>query len=351
MGVCCRTVRIGMGLLSTIKRAIANSMHARPRPPAAAVGRRVESTVELAVDAGLQRASAHWGEQARKQLSQTIPSSWAECPVVIGEYINPLISGQAEVGWLEAVARKYFASPVERALSLGCGGGALERHGLQLGLARSFTAYDFSSDAVALAVSLAEESGLSGRIAYGVANLNTMEFEKCRFGAVLASQSIHHIHALERYLDQVRESLLPVGLFIFNEYIGPSQFQWTDPQLEHARRLLATIPEGLRQMIREPGIKRTIERPTIEQMNAYDPTEAVRSADIMLAVEDRFDVVSRKDFGGTLLHLVLDNIAGNLSGHEEGRQILRRLFAEEQRLIAAREIASDFTLVVARRRT
>lgn len=339
-----------MRLLSAIKQAIANLRQTRSAPPAAPVGPCTERVAEPAVEAGLAIASVHWGEQARRQVAQTVPSSWTECPVVIGEYINPLVSGQADVGWLEAVAREHFASPVERALSLGCGGGALERHGLLLGLARSFTAYDLSPDAVALAVSMAEQSGFSETITYGVANLNAMEFEKRQFGAVFASQSIHHIHALERYLDQIHESLLSNGLFIFNEYIGPSQFQWTDLQLKHARRLLDMIPESLRQLIREPGIKRAIERPTIEQMNGYDPTEAIRSSDIMRAVEDRFDIVSRKDFGGTLLHLVLDNIAGNLSGHEEGRQILRRLFAEEQRLIAAAEIDSDFTLVVARRR-
>ena len=343
-----------MGLLSAVRQAIANRLQGRPVPPAAAATLPaepvVEPAVEPAVDAGRELASAHWGEQARRQAAQTMPSSWAECPVVIGEYINPLISGQAEVGWLEAVARQHFASPVERALSLGCGGGGLERHGLQLGLARSFTAYDVSADAIALAVSLSEQAGFSQHITYGVANLNAMAFEKGQFGAVFASQSVHHIEALEHYLDQVHQTLLPDGLFIFNEYVGPNQFQWTEPQLDHARRLLATIPEHLRHMIREPGVKHTIERPTIEQMNSYDPTEAIRSSDIMRTVQDRFDLVSRKDFGGTLLHLVLDNIAGNLSGHDEGRQILRRLFAEEQRLIAAGEIGSDFTVVVARRR-
>jgi hypothetical protein len=41
-------------------------------------------------------------------------------------YINPAVSGKEDMGWLEAVARTYYESPVESALSLGCGGGALE---------------------------------------------------------------------------------------------------------------------------------------------------------------------------------------------------------------------------------
>lgn len=330
-----------MGLLAAVKQWLAHrGEKARPAP--------VEPTVDAGSVAALELAGAHWGERARQQVEQTVPSSWTECPVVIRDYMNPLISGLPDVGWLEAVARQHFSVPVARALSLGCGGGGLERHGLQLGIAERFDGFDVSAEAVALAARLAQESGQADRIVYAVADLNAMAFEEHHYGAVFASQSIHHIVALEHYMMQIRRTLLPGGLFVFNEYIGPNQFQWTEPQLEHARRLLAMIPENLCRMIREPGIKTTIQRPTIEQMNAYDPTEAVRSADIMRVVEQQFSIVSRKDFGGTLLHLVLDNIAGNLSFCDEGRELLRTFFAEEQRLIASGEIGSDFTVVVAR---
>ena len=68
------------------------------------------------------------------KLRSTNPTSGQNFPVVNSEYICPLISGQAHVGWLEYVARKYYASPVPIVLSLGCGGG-LERYGLQLQIA------------------------------------------------------------------------------------------------------------------------------------------------------------------------------------------------------------------------
>jgi len=330
-----------MGLLSTLKRFLTSTS---PKISSAATG------TDEVTDAGLEIAGAHWGKQARAQIEQIKPSSWAECPIVIAEYMNPLISGRAEVGWLEAVAREHFKSPVARALSLGCGGGGLERHGLQLRIAKAFDAYDVSPDAVELAKSLALDSGQSASINYAVANLNKLEFAEQQYGAVFASQSLHHIEALEHDLEQVQKTLLPGGLFIFNEFVGPNQFQWTDAQLHHANRLLAKVPEKLRQMIREPGVKQRIERPTIAFMNGYDPTEAIRSKEILPIVEKHFSIISRKDFGGTLLHLVLDNIAGNLSFSDEGLQLLREFFAEEQRLIANGEIESDFTVVVARKK-
>lgn len=330
-----------MGLLSTLKLLLGSTAST---PASAATGSREVTAAELEI------AGAHWGKQARAQIEQSKPSSWAECPIVLAEYINPLISGRAEVGWLEAVAREYFASPVARALSLGCGDGGLERHGLQLRIATAFDAYDVSADAVELARSLARDSGQSASINYTVANLNKLEFAGQQYGAVFASQSLHHIEALEHYLRQVQNALLPDGLFIFNEFVGPNQFQWTDAQLHHANRLLARVPEELRQLIREPGIKHHIERPTVAFMNSYDPTEAIRSSEILAIFEQYFSIISRRDFGGTLLHLVLDNIAGNLSFSDEGLQLLREFFAEEQRLITEGEIPSDFTVVVARKK-
>lgn len=301
-------------------------------------------------DAAMELAGAHWGERAREQQLAVLPSSWAESPVVIREYINPRVSGTGDQGWLEAVARDYFKQPVKVALSLGCGGGGLERHGLQLNIATRFEAYDVSAGAIELA---REEAGITGQqdaIDYQVANLNKIELPARRYGAVFASQSVHHIEALEHYMAQVHRALKPGGLFIINEFVGPNQFQWTDTQLEHANRLLKSIPEKYRHCIREAGEKHHIPRPTIDAMNAYDPTEAIRARDILPQLVEHFELVEQRDFGGTLLHLVLDNIAGNLDQSEEGIAILRRLMDEEDALIKSGELDSDFTLLIARKR-
>ncbi len=301
-------------------------------------------------DAAMELAGAHWGERAREQQLAVLPSSWAEIPVVIREYINPRVSGTGDQGWLEAVARDYFKQPVKVALSLGCGGGGLERHGLQLNIATRFEAYDVSAGAIELA---REEAGITGQqdaIDYQVANLNKIELPARRYGAVFASQSVHHIEALEHYMAQVHRALKPGGLFIINEFVGPNQFQWTDTQLEHANRLLQSIPEKYRHCIREAGEKHHIPRPTIDAMNAYDPTEAIRARDILPQLVEHFELVEQRDFGGTLLHLVLDNIAGNLDQSEEGIAILRRLMDEEDALIKSGELDSDFTLLIARKR-
>ncbi len=317
--------------------------------PINALKRWLGGASEQSPTSDLELASKHWGEKAQEAIQALRPSSWAECPIVLSEYINPQVSGHAERGWLEAVASDYFAEPVDVALSLGCGGGGLERHGLQLGIAGRFDAYDVSAGAIDVAQEEAQKSGQADAIHYQVADLNRIELPTDCYGAVFASQSVHHIEDLEHYMAQVQQTLKAGGLFIVNEFVGPNQFQWTDAQLQHAQRLLESIPEKFRACIREEGIKHHVERPTIEAMNAYDPTEAIRSEDIISQMEAKFTIIDRRDFGGTLLHLVLDNIAGNLSETEAGKQVLRRLIDEEKQLIANGEITSDFTVLVARK--
>lgn len=298
----------------------------------------------------LALASEHWAARARQQRDATLPSSWAESPLVINEHINPLVSGKPDRGWLEAVAVNYFPEPVNRCLSLGCGGGGLERHGLQLGICTHFDAFDVSAGAVDIAIEEATKVDLADKIDYQVANLNELVLPPDTYDAVFASQSVHHIEALEFYMQQVSNSLKEGGLFIVNEFVGPNQFQWTDKQLRLANDMLESIPEQYRYCIREEGFKQSIERPTIAAMNAYDPTEAICSQDILPLLNTHFDLVEQRDFGGTLLHLVLDNIAGNLEADEEGKAILRDLIRQERELLEQGEISSDFTLIVVRKK-
>jgi ubiquinone/menaquinone biosynthesis C-methylase UbiE len=288
-----------------------------------------------------------WETRAAELIENEKPTSWTDSPLVQQMYIHPLISGRANIGWLESVSEKYFTSPVSTALSLGCGGGGLERHAADLKIAQNFVAYDVSEGAIELAKNLAKKRGLR-QLTYRVADLNTLVHPENNYDVVFASQSLHHIESLEFYLDQVERTLKPNGLFIINEFVGPNQFQWTDLQVRHAQLLLETIPERYRQIIQGHGLKTEIARPSIEFMNQIDPTEAIRSAEIIQQVSMRFETIEKIDFGGTLLQLVLADIVGNFSDTPEDRAILQNLFDEEQRLLQSGELESDFILMVMR---
>ena len=302
-------------------------------------------------DEDLEIAKRTWCEKAHEFHDKDRPvTNWLDSPVVQEMYINPLITGEPQIDWFQGVAVRYFSKSVERALNIGSGHGGLERHGVFIDVARQFDGYDVSPGAVELATDLAAKNGWSDRISYAVADLNKYVFPRATYDAVFASQSLHHIEALEHVFDQVQQTLKPGGLLVVNEFVGPNQFQWTHKQLHHANEQLRKIPERYRTDSSAGGIKTEITRQTIAQMNAVDPTEAIRSQDIVPLIEQRFDVLDRRDFGGTIVYLVLEGIAGNFTSAEEDRAVLRDLFSAEQSLLKSGELESDFMVLVGRRR-
>lgn len=302
-------------------------------------------------DEDLDIARKTWCERAHQFHEKDRPiTNWLDSPVVQKLYINPLITGEPQTDWFQGVAARYFPKPVDRALTIGSGHGGLERHGVVIDVARHFDGYDVSPGAVELAIELAANHGWTERINYGVADLNKHVFAPATYDAVFASQSLHHIEALEHVFDQLHRTLEPSGLLVVNEFVGPNQFQWTDNQLHHANEQLRKIPERYRVDLHTGGLKTEITRQTIAQMNADDPTEAIRSRDIVPLIYQRFDVLDRRDFGGTIVQLVLERIVGNFTAAEEDAAVLRALFSAEQSLLKSGELESDFIVLVARRR-
>ena len=82
-------------------------------------------------------------------------------------------------------------------------------------------------------------------------------------------------------------------------------------------------------------------------MRLKDPSEAVESDAIIPTIHNLFDVVEERKLGGTLVNLVLDDIAHHFGSE---RDWLRLMFAVEDALMSVGEIQSDHTLIVARRR-
>ncbi|HVH25122.1 MAG TPA: hypothetical protein VM818_00135 [Vicinamibacterales bacterium] len=92
-----------------------------------------------------------------------------------------------------------------------------------------------------------------------------------------------------------------------------------------------------------------VQRPTVAQVVAVDPSEAVRSADILPVLERSFEIVYRANLGGTLLQFLLADIVGNFRidvAHDAA--LIQFLILFEEILIAEKIIPSDFVMVVAR---
>lgn len=143
----------------------------------------------------------------------------------------------------------------------------------------------------------------------------------------------------------------PEGLFVLVEYVGPSQFQWTDKQLGIINDLLRILPAKYKNNISIPfTVKECAERPSLEHMNTLDPSEAIRSAEIVPLLKRHFNIIEKRDFGGTLLNVLLHNIAGNFDeGNAEDIAFLELLSYFERTLVAEEVLPSDFTFIIAKR--
>jgi SAM-dependent methyltransferase len=276
---------------------------------------------------------------------------WMAHPLVQNR-VNSLISGDRDCDAYCHLARvlacRGWLLPIPRAVSLGCGFGGLERSLTSRGVLRKVKAYDFSEAAITEARRLARQHQLRN-VSYHVADLERLVLSPNSLDAVFAHQSIHHIEGLERLFWQIRNALKPGGIFHLHEFVGPSRFQWTDAQLALVNEYLCSLPPRLRRLP-SCGLKPLVKRPTIDAMIAADPTEAVRSSEILAVLRSYFTIIDQHQIGGALVHLALGDIAQNFdSDRSEDRAHLERLFALEDRMMDEGVIGSDFVVVTAGR--
>lgn len=307
--------------------------------------RRAASVADLAVRrarrvlsgrSDLDREAEHWGGTSGDLLT------WQDHPLVRA-HINRRVSGDPAVNWIDALARDF--GPFDRGLNLGCGVGDLEAHALAVGLCRRFLSVDISQSALDRA-----RTRLPHLVEFLRADVNTLSLEPESFDVAFAASSLHHFTELPRVLDTVRATLRPGGLFVFDEFVGPSLFQWRDRQLEIINDILSALPRRLRRDRRRFFQKARVYRRPLDDSSRDSPFEAARSEEILPLVAERFEIVRRRDYGGAILHMLLDGIAGNFKpGDPADDALLLRLIETEQNLEARGVIASDFCSVVARR--
>jgi SAM-dependent methyltransferase len=307
----------------------------------------------MSQEADVAKVKEVWGEGAGASTWRSVHRiHWTQHPKV-QERLNFLVSGNPYRNRFEHFMDVYLRGrmPVARALTLGCGHGELERGLAPYNFATLLEGVDISDGAVAEATRLANDAGLR-QISYRIADINSIELPKNTYDVIFGVGSIHHTARLEHLFAQVAESLKPGGFFFLDEYIGPSVFQWTDLQLVSINSAAAGLPARYRMCVDNPQIvKPTVTRPSVPEMYAIDPSEAVRSSEIVGLLPKYFNVLETKGVGGSLLHLLLEHIAGNFDENDpDAMAHLQSFFNLEDELIAAGMLQHDFAVIIAARR-
>ncbi len=315
--------------------------------------------------------------------------------------INAKISGDPQCDWIAHLKATALAgrAPVAECLSLCCYEGAVERALAAQDIFQHCVAYDVSEGALRRARELAEQAGY-GHIEYVQQDINAMVLPDQHYDLVVARAALHHVSALEHVTGQIHRGLKPDGILVVNDYVGPTRFEYSDRHIQICNAALKLLPARFRRSVswqrigrvgpgakrtsmawlklawlklrngtlfeailrrlqhaslrRQGGdcIKETVPKIVGSEMAVDDPTEAVRSAEILPILQERFEIVERRPYGGTLLRPLLDDLAGNFETDDPvAVELLEMLFEIEDALLDAGELDSDFVYLVARPRS
>ena len=291
------------------------------------------------------RVSQYWESQFEKNRADA--SLWTNNEIVM-RHIYRLISGGSEEHWLSWFFNHYLEAGTvfEKSLSVCCGDGAHELGIANTGKVRFIRGFDLSEGAIAQTNAAFEKAAIpQGSYAFAVADANDLQMED-RFDLILSTGALHHVTNLEGLLSKLSSMLGIEGYFVVLEYVGPNRFQWTDIQLRVINGILCQLdPRYLKENKRiELG------RPSIADMIKIDPSEAVRSEEILGLLPEYFAIEYLRDFNGTIMHQLYPLLDARLTNTDapDFDSIVRMILWIEDYLIREKVLSSDFAFAICR---
>ena len=249
-----------------------------------------------------------------------------------GRQADKLASGELRVARDKLSLRRAVNSQglkPKRGLSLACGSGRAERNALAQGICTSFHAIDVAEDAIREARKVATKENLN--ITYEQGDLNTIRLEPESYDLVITQNCLHHVLKLEHLAAEIHRALTPDGALWIQDYVGETQFQYSEKRLEIANAVLKILPEKLRTNRVNDMIIRHRNRPTPGQLPS--PFEAIRSADIMPIFLERFEVLEKHENGGIMRLVVPLGSRKDYLKNEDTKSIFELLYYLDQTLI------------------
>jgi ubiquinone/menaquinone biosynthesis C-methylase UbiE len=298
-----------------------------------------------------ERVSKKWGKFARdREQGKTVHRLFALQHPVVSRFIKDsyLNDFSSPLEYVKSFLPKVPSSPC---LEIGCGIGMLARSMITSGVCSELDAFDLSEDVIAVAKRKTEQEEIKG-IHFHVGDANTLELPENKYQLIYMSQSIHHVENLENLFNQINKALQPGGIFYGSDYIGPTRMQWSEKQLDIMNEILAILPERyLRHSQHNYEVKARINRIPIETFLRVDPSEGVRSEEILPLAQKILDVIDIRPMGGTINYELLRGRIHNFDDQSDtDNTILRLICLLEKIMIREGVLESDFVRFVARKR-
>lgn len=286
-----------------------------------------------------QAAGAHWSRQYRAHAAALAAGQapclrrWWQAERVL-RHINlrvcglPLVEGHA--GFHRGIEARWGARlPLSRVVSVGGGTGGKELHCVARGLFAHVDLYELSHDAVTQGRALARAQGLEGRVTFHLADALTTA-PRAHYDAVYWNNALHHMPDTPAAIAWSYDVLAPGGLFLMDDYVGASRFQWSERMLSVNRAWWRTLPEAYRRDPASGAVLPEPQRPDPQALMATDPSEAADSARILPALRARFPDVECVLTGGGVYHVGLNDVLHHLLTRDEEALLQGALVLDDQ---------------------
>lgn len=296
--------------------------------------------------AGRARQVNEWWSRVAAQIASSHYSEDWTCSPVVQAILNERTTGRRDEDWLDWV-KSRLPGPPGRAASIGCGAGALEREAVRRGLCSSIVGFDVAEGAIEVA--RREARGLP--IEYRLLDVQTDEIDGGPYDVLFCVSVLHHIRELAPTLYRMARCLKDGGLLVLSEYAGPSRLQWTPARMKRVTDIYSFLPPAYRFNVLRGGTELYPRRFDLPEMIEADPSEAVRSAEMLDVVGWYFERIEGAARGGSLLNPLMSGIAGNFSPDAPPDVAFIELAAIlEEMLLESGALEPDFVLEIYRKR-
>ena len=272
----------------------------------------------------LAKAAEHWNQVTTGGPRPGV-KNWWQSPQ-IWRHINGLVGLPDDAGQHTGFARiieRTSGRLLRRGVSVGCGTGAKEMRLIRMGIVEHFDLYEITEARIKLGMVEAEKFGITGNVTWHRVDA----FSACTsrdYDLVHWNNSLHHMLDVDAAVAWSLDRLESGGIFAMDDFVGPSRFQWSDADLEHAAAFRRSLPKRLLGIPTHEGrfYLPELPRPTIASMIAIDPTEAVDSGRIVEVLRARIPGIQIVPTGGVIYQLGLRDILGNFTASPEDDALL-----------------------------
>jgi hypothetical protein len=189
------------------------------------------------------------------------------------------------------------------------------------------------------------------KLEYKLFDLECGDYKKLgQYDIIIVCMVAHHVDNLSNFFYKLKELLIPGGIIVLNEYIGPNRFWHNNNTVEIINKLLTAIDESYKynHLISNGELRKEYIRTPLSHFLANDPSEAINSEKILKYLSNNFSILENKSYGGQINHMLLTGIIENFSSSASDQTILKLLMAFEEILEESDVITSDFAFIIAK---